>query len=45
MIQPTHTPLVINGWTVFAHPLFLEQVERLSDAERIELRRALLEQA
>lgn len=30
MIQPTHTPLVINGWTVFAHPLFLEQVERLT---------------
>lgn len=30
MIQPMHTPLVINGWTVFAHPLFLEQVERLT---------------
>ncbi len=23
-------PLVIHGWTVFAHPLFLEQVEALS---------------
>ena len=23
-------PLVIHGWTVFAHPLFLEQVEVLS---------------
>jgi len=22
-------PLVINGWTVFAHPLFLDQVEAL----------------
>ncbi len=23
------TPLVVNGWTVFAHPLFLDQVEAL----------------
>lgn len=22
-------PLVINGWTIFAHPLFLDQVENL----------------
>jgi toxin YhaV len=22
-----HTPLVIHGWTVFAHPLFLAQTE------------------
>lgn len=22
-------PLVINGWTIFAHPLFLQQVEAL----------------
>lgn len=22
-------PLVVNGWTLFAHPLFLDQVERL----------------
>jgi len=25
------TPLVVNGWTVFAHPLFLEQLETLVD--------------
>lgn len=23
-------PLVVNGWTVFAHPLFLDQLEALS---------------
>jgi toxin YhaV len=23
-------PLVINGWTIFAHPLFIEQVESLA---------------
>ena len=23
------TPLVVNGWTIFAHPLFLDQVEKL----------------
>lgn len=23
-------PLVINGWTVFAHPLFLDQIEALT---------------
>ncbi|MDD2893509.1 MAG: hypothetical protein PHF20_06225 [Halothiobacillaceae bacterium] len=23
-------PLVIHGWTVFAHPLFLEHIEALS---------------
>ncbi len=22
-------PLVVNGWTIFAHPLFLEQIETL----------------
>ena len=24
------TPLVINGWTIFAHPLFLDQVETIT---------------
>ncbi|HNL41205.1 MAG TPA: type II toxin-antitoxin system YhaV family toxin, partial [Ottowia sp.] len=24
------TPLVIHGWTVFAHPLFLAQIEALT---------------
>ncbi len=28
MSQPD-APLVVNGWTVFAHPLFLDQVEAL----------------
>jgi toxin YhaV len=23
-------PLVLNGWTIFVHPLFLEQLERLT---------------
>jgi toxin YhaV len=26
---PVDQPLVINGWNVFAHPLFLEQFEAL----------------
>jgi toxin YhaV len=26
---PTSQPLVINGWSVFAHPLFLDQFEEL----------------
>lgn len=25
------TPLVVNGWTIYAHPLFLEQVEALTE--------------
>lgn len=24
------TPLVVHGWTIFAHPLFLDQIEALS---------------
>ncbi len=24
------TPLVVNGWTIFAHPLFLDQLEDLT---------------
>ena len=28
--QPTVTVMVINGWTLFAHPLFLNQLEALS---------------
>ena len=27
MTQAASVPLVINGWTVFAHPLFLDQLE------------------
>jgi toxin YhaV len=29
MSQGNPTPLVVHGWTVFAHPLFLDQVESL----------------
>ena len=25
-----HAPLVVNGWTVFAHPLFLAQLEAIT---------------
>ncbi len=25
-----HIPLVVNGWTVFAHPLFLDEFEALT---------------
>ena len=25
---------IVNGWTLFAHPLFLEQVQRLMAASR-----------
>lgn len=29
MSKTASTPLVVNGWTIFAHPLFLNQVEEL----------------
>ena len=29
MSNTSFTPLVVNGWTIFAHPLFLDQVETL----------------
>ena len=29
MTEAQPAPLVINGWTIFAHPLFLDQVEEL----------------
>lgn len=37
MIQPAIVPLVINGWTVFAHPLFLDQLE--ATMRRVEVAR------
>jgi len=27
-----NSPVVINGWTIFAHPLFLDQYKELADA-------------
>ncbi|MCB1769025.1 MAG: type II toxin-antitoxin system YhaV family toxin [Candidatus Competibacteraceae bacterium] len=29
MSDASPAPLIVNGWTLFAHPLFLDQVERL----------------
>ena len=29
MSSPPPAPVVIHGWTVFAHPLFLDQLEKL----------------
>jgi toxin YhaV len=29
MSDASLSPLVVNGWTIFAHPLFLDQVETL----------------
>lgn len=37
MIPAPLTPLVIHGWTVFAHPVFLAQIEAL--AAQVELLR------
>ena len=32
-------PLVVNGWTLFAHPLFLDQIESLAaQVERLKAR-------
>ncbi|MDR8085798.1 type II toxin-antitoxin system YhaV family toxin, partial [Acinetobacter baumannii] len=30
MTMKKHVPLVIHGWTVFGHPLFLAQLEALT---------------
>ena len=30
MTKAPTTPLVVNGWTVFAHPLFLDQLDDLT---------------
>jgi toxin YhaV len=29
MTAPPPAPVVVNGWSIFAHPLFLDQVEEL----------------
>jgi toxin YhaV len=29
MTEPLAAPLVVNGWSIFAHPLFIDQVEDL----------------
>lgn len=35
---PAEAPLVINGWSIFAHPIFLDQLEGL--IEEVEARKA-----
>lgn len=30
MKQSASTPLVVNGWAIFAHPMFLDQLEALT---------------
>jgi len=38
-LQPEEPPLVVNGWALFAHPLFLDQIERLAgQIERLKAR-------
>jgi toxin YhaV len=37
--RPVKPPLVVNGWTLFAHPLFLDQLETLAaQVERLKAR-------
>lgn len=31
MTDASNVPLVVNGWTLFAHPLFLDQVSELAE--------------
>lgn len=39
MTQAANLPVVINGWTVFAHPLFLDQLEAtLEQVEALRLK-------
>ena len=35
---PAQAPLVVNGWSIYAHPLFLDQLEGL--VEEVEARKA-----
>ena len=35
---PARAPLVVNGWSIYAHPLFLDQLEGL--IEEVEARKA-----
>ncbi|MFQ6552730.1 type II toxin-antitoxin system YhaV family toxin [Aestuariibius insulae] len=36
--KPADAPLVVNGWSIYAHPLFLDQLEGL--IEEVEQRKA-----
>jgi toxin YhaV len=35
---PAEAPLIVNGWSIYAHPVFLDQLERL--IEEVEARKA-----
>lgn len=35
MTAPAPAPLVVNGWTLFAHPLFLAQLEALTQQVQV----------
>ena len=37
---PAQAPLVVNGWSIYAHPLFLDQLEGL--IEEVEARKLSL---
>ncbi|MYZ50051.1 type II toxin-antitoxin system YhaV family toxin [Propylenella binzhouense] len=37
--SPSDRPLVVNGWQIFAHPLFLDQLARLVAAVELESRK------
>ena len=37
--RPIEPPLAVNGWTLFGHPLFLDQIEKLAaQVERLKAR-------
>lgn len=36
-VEPAEAPLVINGWSIYAHPVFLDQLEGL--IEEVEARK------
>lgn len=39
--EPVEAPLVVNGWSVYAHPVFLDQLEQLiEEVEERKLREA-----
>ena len=37
---PAQSPLVVNGWSIYAHPLFLDQLEGLT--EEVEARKHVI---
>ena len=37
-IAPVQAPLVVNGWSIYAHPVFLDQIDGL--IKEVEVRKA-----